>query len=98
DGAAEAAFGVVVGRLDRVGVAEGPECGPALEEVAREVAVVLGAWALAGCVLEQRSEACLERRDLRLQPGPVSVGLVGVPRGEEGVGDQDARAAEGVLF
>src|SRR5713226_8853539 len=57
DGAAEAAFGVVVGRFDAVGVGEGPEGGPALEEVAREVAVVLGARAFAGGVLEQRSEA-----------------------------------------
>ena len=67
---------MVVGRFDSVGVAEGPQCWPALEEVAREVAVVLGARALAGGALEQCAQLVLERGDLRLQPGPVAVGLV----------------------
>ena len=59
---------MVVGRFDTVGVGESPEGGPALEEVAREVAVVLGARALAGGVLEQGAELFLERCGLRLQP------------------------------
>jgi hypothetical protein len=33
-----------------------------------------------------------------LQPGPVAVGLVGVPGGEEVVGDHESCAAEVVLF
>src|SRR5207249_9766353 len=95
DGAAEAAFGVVVGRFDAVGVGECPECGPALEQVARVVAVVLGARALAGGVLKQGSELCLERRDLRLQSGAAAVLLVGVPGGEEVVCDYEAAAVGG---
>src|SRR6266568_1490659 len=98
DGAAEAALGMVVGRFDAVGVGEGPEGGPALEEVSREVAVVLGARAFAGGLLEQRSEACLERGNLRLQAGAVGVGLVGGPGGEEVVCDHESCAAEVVLF
>ena len=72
--------------------------GQRLREVPREVAVVLGARALAGGVLEQGSELCLERRGLRLQPGPVAVGLVGAPGGEEVVCDHESGAAEVVLF
>jgi hypothetical protein len=55
DGAAEAALDMVVGRFDAVGVGEGRGGGPALEEVAGEVAVVLGARAPPGGVLEQGS-------------------------------------------
>jgi hypothetical protein len=64
DGAAEAAFGVVVGRLDSVSVGEGPERGPAVEEVPGELPVVLGSRALARCVFEDRAELDLEWRDL----------------------------------
>ena len=63
DGAAEPAFGVVVGWLDAVGVGEGPEGGPAFEEVAGELPVVLGPRALARGVLELGVELGLERRD-----------------------------------
>src|SRR6266540_6778093 len=97
DGAAEAALGMVVGRLDAVGVGEGPEGGPALEEVPGELAVVLGARALAGGVLEQGSQLGLEWRRLCLEPGPVAVGLVGIPGGEEVVCDHESCAAEVVL-
>jgi hypothetical protein len=75
----EAAFGVVVGRLDAVGVGEGPQRRPALEEALGEEAVVPRSRALAGGVLEQRAEPVLERRDLSLEPGAVAVGLVGAP-------------------
>src|SRR6266536_5300688 len=89
---------MVVGRFDSVGVGEGPEAWPALEKVAREVAVILGARALAGGVLEQCAQLVLERGDLRLQSGAVAVGLVGVPGGEEVAGDLEAVAAELFLF
>jgi hypothetical protein len=49
-------------------------------------------------VLEQRSELCLERRGLCLQPGAVAVGLVDDPGGEELVCDRESFAAEVVLF
>ena len=71
DGAAEAAFGVVVGRFDAFGVAEGREGGPAFEEVARELPVVLGLGALAGGVLELDAELGLEWRDPGLKRDPV---------------------------
>jgi hypothetical protein len=60
DGAAEAAFGLVVGWLDAVGVAEGPEGGPAFEQVAGELALVLRLGALAGGVLELGPDLRLE--------------------------------------
>ena len=41
DGAAQAALGVVVGRLDAVGDGEGPERRPALEQVVGEESVAL---------------------------------------------------------
>ena len=47
----------------------------------------------AACSSSVRS-LCLERRDLRLEPGAVAVGLVAVPGGEEVVGDLEAVAAE----
>src|SRR2546430_1791068 len=74
------------------------ERAPALEEVLGELAVVLGARAFAGGLLEQGAELCPERRDLRLQSGPVAVGLVDVPGGEEVVCDHASCAAEVVLF
>src|SRR5215831_5165 len=52
----------------------------------------------AGGVLEQGAELWLERRDLRLQPSPVGVGLVDVSGGEEVVCDHQSSAAEVVLF
>jgi len=98
DGAAEAAFGVVVGRLDPVGVGEGPERGPAVEEILGKGAVVLGARAFPRCVFEQRAELCLQRRRLGLEAGPVAVLLVGAPGVEEVVCDLEAVAAETLLF
>src|SRR5439155_20589239 len=98
DGAAEAAFGVVVGWLDAVGVGEGPECGPAVEEVVGELAVVLRPRAFPGGVLEELAEFLLERRGLRLQPGPVGVCLVAGPGGEELARDAQALVAELLLF
>ena len=64
DGAAQTALGVVVGRLDVVDDGEGPQGGPAFEQVVCELAVVLGLGALARRSLEQRLELGLERRDL----------------------------------
>ena len=57
DRAAEAAFGVVVGRLDAIGVGESPECGPALEEVLGELAVVLRSRAFPGGFLSAQLSA-----------------------------------------
>jgi hypothetical protein len=64
---------VVVGRLDAIGVGEGPQRRPALEEALGEEAVVLRPQALAGRVLEQRSELCLQRRNLGLETSAVVV-------------------------
>src|SRR5712691_5443711 len=89
---------MVVGRFDSVAVGEGPEAWPALEKVAREVAVVLGARALAGGVLEQLAEFVLERGGLGSQSGAVAVGLVGVPGGEEVARDAQALLAELLLL
>src|SRR5207247_9423655 len=97
-GAAEAAFGVVVGRFDALGVGEGRERGPAVEEVVGELSVVLRSRALAGRVLEHGAQLVLERRGLRLQPGAVAVGLVAVPGGEERVCDREAAASERFLL
>jgi hypothetical protein len=94
DGAAEAAFGVVVGWLDARGVGEGPERGPTVEEVPGELPVVLGSRALARCVFEDRAELVLEWRDLRLEAGSVGVGLVALPSCEEVVGDHEPCVAE----
>src|SRR5713226_3385139 len=84
----------VVGRLDARGVGEGPERGPAFEEVLRELPVVLGSRALASRVLEERAELVLERRGSGLELVAVAVLLVGVPGGEEVVGDLEAVVAE----
>src|SRR5438876_2971671 len=89
---------MVVGWLDAVGVGEGPECGPAVEEVLGELAVVLRPRAFPGGVLEQPAELLLERRGLCLRPGTVGVGLVAGPGGEELARDAQALLAELLLF
>src|SRR5215218_555173 len=78
DRAAQSAFGVVVGRLDAVGVGEGPEGGPAVEEVLGEDAVIFRPGAFPGGVFEQRAQFRLQRRGAGLETGPVAV-VVGVP-------------------
>src|SRR2546425_3925029 len=80
--------------LDAVGVDEGPERGPAVEEVLGELPVVLGSRALAIRVLEQRAELVLKRRGLSLETSPVAVLLVDVPGGEEVVCDPEAAVSE----
>src|SRR5439155_15003769 len=89
-----AAFGVVIGRLDAVGVGECPACGPAVEEVLGELPVVFRSRALAGRVLEHRAELVLERRGLGLESGPVAILVVAVPGGEEVVCDYEAAVSE----
>ena len=66
---AEAAFGVIVGRSDAVGVGERPQSRPALEQALGEHAVVLRLGAFAGRVLEQRTELVLEGGGLGLVAG-----------------------------
>src|SRR6266542_1539318 len=65
-----------------------------VQEVLRELPVVLGSRALASGVLEERAELVLERGGLGLETGPVAVLLVDVPGGEEVVGDLEAVVAE----
>ena len=55
DGAAERAFGGVVGRLDALEDDEGPERGPDLEQVVREPPMPAGASAFRAGVFEQLS-------------------------------------------
>jgi hypothetical protein len=94
DGAAQAALGVVVGRLDAVDEGEGRERRPALEQVGGEQAVILRLGALARRLLEQRSEFVLERADLFDQAGAVAVLSVLVPGGERSGCDLQAGLAE----
>src|SRR5262249_1177893 len=65
---------------------------------AGDVAVVLGARARAGGVLERCAQLVLERCDLGLRPGAVAVCLVGLPGAEEVAGDLQAVLAERLLF
>ena len=82
DGAAECAFGGVVGRLDvRVG-GEGPERGPDLEQVGGELSVPAVALPLGRGLFEQVAEFGLDLGDLGLESVAVVVlVLVGAPGG-----------------
>ena len=83
DGAAERAFGRVVGRLDPVEDGEGPERGPDLEQVVGELAVPAVAPILRRGVLEQLPQLGLDRLNLGLESLAVVVFvLVGAPGGE----------------
>ena len=82
-GAAERAFGGVVGRFDAVDGGEGPERGPDLEQVVGELAVPAVAPALRAGVFEQLPQLGLDRGDLGLESLAVVVlVLVGAPGGE----------------
>src|SRR5438034_8859018 len=85
---------MVVGRLDAVGVGEGPERRPVLQEVLGEEAVVLRLGALARGLLEQRSEFYFELPDPLVQAGAVAVLAVVVPGFEQPPGDLEAGLAE----
>ena len=90
---------MVVGRLDAVGVGEGPEGGPAFEEVAGELPVVFGAWALAGGVLEQRCGAWSWSGAMRAWSAARSPSCWKLlPGGEQVVGDREAGVSEVLLF
>ena len=84
--------------FDAVGVCECPKPGPAFEEVAGELAVVVRPWALAGGVVELGVELGLQWRDPGLEPGSVAVLLELLPGFEEVVGDGEAGGSEVVLF
>src|SRR6266496_275946 len=97
DGAAQAALGVVVGRVDAVDDGEGPERGPPLEQVLGEEPVTLGLGALGCCALEQRPELLLERGDLPDQRVTVAVCLELLPGDEQPRCDLESCLAELVL-
>lgn len=71
DRSTERAFGGVGGRLDPVGVGEGPERGPDREQVVGELVVPAGAPALGAGVLEQLSEFGLDLGELSLESAAV---------------------------
>src|SRR5450830_573444 len=83
DRPAQAALGVIVGRLDAGHAGEAPQRRPALEQVPREAAVAAVASALARRLLEQRPELLLERAEALAEAGAVSVPAALVPGGEQ---------------
>jgi len=97
DGAAQATFGVVVGRLDAGDAGEGPQRRPALEQVLGEGAVAAVADAPPRRLLEQRPELLLERADALEQAVAVSVPAELSPSGEQACRDLKAGRAELLL-
>src|ERR1700694_4878296 len=93
-GAAECAFGVVVGRLDAGVAGERPECGPGLEEVAGDAAAVLVARALAGVAAHDRLELGLGLADHGLEPGAGVGVLEDFPGPKQPLADPQAVFAE----
>jgi hypothetical protein len=75
-GAAQRAFGVVVGRLDAPMVGERPSRRPDLEQVAREAPGVLVALALAEVAAQDRLELAAQRPNPQLQAAAVAGVLV----------------------
>src|SRR5262245_8492484 len=72
--------------------------GPAFEEVARELSVVLGLRACARGVFEVGAELRLERRDPRLKRSSLGVLLELLPRVEQVVREDEAGVSELLLF
>src|ERR1700694_17574 len=89
-GAAECAFGVVVGRLDAGVAGERPECGPGFEEVAGDAAAVLVARALAGVAAHDRLELALELADRVRELAAVVGVLEDLPSPEHALTDAEA--------
>ena len=96
-GSAQAALGVVVGRLDAGHAGKGPQRRPTLQEVLREGAVAAVAGALARRLLEQLPELCLERADVLGKAAAVSVPAALRPGGEQPCGDPKSGGAELLL-
>src|SRR5450759_2663755 len=97
DRAAQAALGVVVGRLDAGHAGEGPQRRPAFEQVLREGAVAAVARRLARRLLEQRPKLLLERADPLKQALAVSVPAELSPGGEQPLRDPKPGRAELLL-
>ena len=97
DRAAQTAFGVVVGRFDAVDDGEGPQRGPALEQVGGEETVVLRLRALARGLFEQRSQLVRERLDPLEELAAITLVPVGVPGREQALCDRQAGLAELLL-
>src|SRR5439155_17964990 len=97
DRAAQRAFGVVVGRLDALGVGEGPQCRAELEQVAGDAARVLVARCLAGVLAHDRLELAPQRADAELELAAVAGVLEDFPGPEQLLADAQARLAEGLL-
>src|SRR5665647_2654102 len=95
--AAQATFGVVVGRLDAGHAGEAPEGRPALQQVLGEGAVAAVTGALSRRLLEQRAELLLERVDTLKQARAVSVRAELCPGCEQPCGDPKAGGAELLL-
>src|SRR5450830_713848 len=97
DRAAQAALGVIVGRLDAGHAGEGPQRRPAFQQVLREGAVAAVAGALARRLLEQRPKLLLERADPLKQALAVSVPAELSPGGEQPLRDPKPGRAELLL-
>src|SRR5450756_2630699 len=97
DRPAQAALGVIVGRLDAGHAGEAPQSRPALEQVPREGAVAAVASALARRLLEQCPKLLLERADALKQAGAVSVPAELSPGGEQPLRDPKPGRAELLL-
>src|SRR5450830_1045349 len=97
DRPAQAALGVIVGRLDAGDAGEGPQRRPALEQVVGEGAVAAVARRFARRLLEQRPELLLERADALAEAGAVSVPAALVPGGEQPLRDPKPGRAELLL-
>jgi hypothetical protein len=97
DGAAQRAFGVVVGGLDAVVGGERPERGPELEQVARDPARALVGRGLCGVAAEDWLELAPQPQDAALQLGALAGVLVDLPRPEQLVADAEAVLAEFAL-
>ena len=97
DRAAEAAFGAVVGRLDAVDLAEGPQRRPDFEQVAGEPAGALVRGGLAGVAVEEWFQLGLQRGDPLAQLGAVAVCLEVVPGLKEARRDLESCLAEALL-
>ena len=73
DRPAQAALGVVVGGLDSGNGGEGPQSGPALEQVTREDPIALGLRAFQRRLLKQRPKLLFQRADPIQQAGAITV-------------------------
>src|SRR5439155_17954408 len=88
--AAQAAFGVVVGRLHAGPVGERPQRGPDLQQGAGEAAALAVARVPGGVLAQDRFELALQLPDAALELGAVAGVRVDLPCPEQLVADAQA--------